>query len=449
MIPEHPSTDDVAAGLAACEKAHREFLVMCDLFGGKERAEEDPDRDVSWELRFAQSHFIEAWECIKLAQKSIDAAKERVHPALVEPDPAEDPAPNAGAVVTYAGVELSDALDENWDPSSLGLLPVTDQFAHNMYLTHVAAIWSAEELKFNIDAEQYAKMPASYKAKYHKIVGFFQVADAFVSAQVQGFEAQNIAQEAFLATQAYMEIQHQHAYSLAATSVIMDSNELFAVRDEARRAECVRQKFNFIVHHRKSGRPLGYRYLAGAFAEGVFFAALFAMVFLFRAKNLLKAFCDANTWIMRDETIHRDFNCEMAKRYGGFSVEEAHAMAREACAVEIAHIRHLLSEPFDSPEADAAMGLTGEALESYARALTDQVLALAGVPALFREGRVELPWMLVGVNNKENFYENTVTAYTQISVLDAKKRAAGGAEAEAEAAREVARALSNPADVDF
>lgn len=354
----------------------------------------------------------------------------------------------SGVVVTYAGMNLDGELDDSWDPKKLGMLPVTDQFAHKMYLTHVAAIWSAEELKFNIDAEQYAKMPPLYQLKYRKIVGFFQVADAFVSAQVQGYEPQSIAEEAFLATQLYMEIQHQHAYSLAATNVIMDQNELYEVRDEARKAACVRDKFNFIVRHRRSGRSLGHRYLAGAFAEGVFFAALFAMVFLFRAKNLLKAFCDANTWIMRDETLHRDFNCEMAKRYGGFTVEDAHDMAREACEVEIAHVRHLLAEPFDSVEADEAMGLTSAALESYARGLTDQVLALAGLPPLYNEGRVELPWMLVGVNNKENFYENQVTAYTQISVADAMKRSGGG-EAATAAAHEAVLALSSPEDVDF
>lgn len=437
-------------------RAYSEFEDLAKTYVGMSTDSDDidsEDSDVIWELRFAQSHLEEARVCFEEALRCIKSARGRVpqgrtlNPPAPEQSEPKVEVPSKTRDVTYAGVKLVDNLDDTWDPSKLGLLPVTDQFSHHMYLTHVAAIWSAEELRFNIDAEQYAKMPASYKTYYRKIVGFFQVADAFVSAQVQGFEPQNIAEEAFLATQAYMEIQHQHAYSLAATNVIMDQQELYEVRDEARKAACVRDKFSFIVRHRASDKSLGHRYLAGAFAEGVFFAALFAMVFLFRAKNLLRAFCDANTWIMRDETLHRDFNCEMAKRYAGFTVEEAHAMAREACDVEIAHARHLLSEPFDSPEADAAMGLTLTALESYARALTDQVLTLAGIPPLFKEGKVELPWMLVGVTNKENFYEGVVTAYTQMSVTDAMQRSEGG-EAAAAAANDVAMAIENPEDVD-
>jgi len=351
----------------------------------------------------------------------------------------------------YAGVDLSGDVEEAQDLGELGMLPVRDHLAHEMYMKHASVIWSAEELKFDADAAQYAAASPNNRRMYRLIVGFFQVADAFVSAQAKNYqcEARTIAEEAFLATQVYMEIQHQHAYSLAATHVITDQRDLAEVRAEVSGARCVRDKWNFITRHRNSERSLGHRYLAGALAEGVFFAALFAIVFCFRTKNIFDTFCTANTWIMRDETLHRDFNCAMAKRYGGFTVAEAHAMAREAYEIEAAHVRHLLAQPFDSREADAAGGLTFEALESYARGLADQVLVLAGLPALFGGERVELPWMLgIGTITKQNFYEKKVTEYTQLSVGDAMRRGKGAAGA-AEMHELADRAIASPDDVDF
>lgn len=351
----------------------------------------------------------------------------------------------------YAGVDLSGSVGDAQDLSELGMLPVRDHLAHKMYMEHSSVIWSAEELKFDIDAAQYAAMSPNNKRMYKLIVGFFQVADAFVSAQAKNYqdEAHTIAEEAFLATQVYMEIQHQHAYSLAATHVITDQRDLADIRAEVSRAPCVRAKWNYITRHRNSERSLGHRYLAGAFAEGVFFAALFAIIFCFRRKNLLQSFCTANQWIMRDETLHRNFNCAMAQRYGGFTVAEAHEMAREAYEIEVAHVAHLLAEPFDSEASDAAAGLTKAALETYARTLADQVLVLANLPPLFNEDRAELPWMAgVGQVMKVNFYEGVVTEYTQLSVTDAIMRGKGAEGAEEMRVRNE-QALANPEDVDF
>lgn len=357
----------------------------------------------------------------------------------------------------YGGVELSSGDGpESIDLEALSLFPLKDGAAYNFYLTQTALFWQAAEIKFSDDAADYARLPPGNKRMYQLVVGFFQIADQLVAAQAKSLlaDAQTPEEELFLAVQLFIEGQHQVTYGLAAHNVIRSSEDLRRVQSEIKGAPCVRAKWNFILKYRDTSRQtederrrtLGRRYLAGAFAEGVFFAGLFAIIFCFLRKGVLKAFTKANEFIIRDETVHRDYNCDRAKRYGGFSVEEAHEMAREAYEIEVAHIRHLLSEPFDSAAADAAAGLTVEALCSYARGLVDQVLALAGIPVLFDAPAMRLPWMgEIGTYTKANFYESLNIDYALMCVADAKAAAAGESDT---AAREES-AIQNPLDADW
>lgn len=350
---------------------------------------------------------------------------------------------------SYGGVDLTPSIEGDFEFARLGFYPIaeSDQLVFSLYKKQQAALWAAEEVRFEKDQLEYEKLSPSRQRIYQLVVGFFHAADAVISAQVCAYqrEARSVAEEAFLNTQNYIETVHQEAYSLAAL-IMGDDKARAKVAQDVSSMPCVRAKFNFIRRHLGSDAPLGHRYLAGALAEGVFFASLFAVINRFKFEHVLTEFCTMNDWISRDEFIHRDYNAVMAKRDRTFTEEEAHRMATEAYEIEKAHVEVLMAEPFDTVEGDIACGMTRENLCAYARMLVDQVLGLVGVPFLFGGHKAELPWMST-VPVKVNFYDETVYNYAQLSVSgSASTKAASEAKIDTTSAL-IAR--TNPAAVDF
>lgn len=312
--------------------------------------------------------------------------------------------------------------------SRYSLFPIRDRLAFEFYKKHESIMWSASELHYDVDAKEYPTLPKRYQTIYKQFLAFFAPGDGVITLQAVKFLEDAIKREApeeecFLLTQLHAEQIHAETYGLAIANVVPESewDEVFSAIDNL---PCVASKAEFIEKYMYAeDAPIGLRYLAGAFAEGTFFTALFALVFFFRRKNNFKTFCSANALIMRDETLHRDYNAAMAKRHGGFTDERAHALAREAVEIEIDHLKFILAEPIDSVEADRASGLTIEAVTDYVKTLADQVLVLSGVSPCFNVNAM-LPWMMdIGLPGKENFYETLVTKYSQISVKDAMSMA--------------------------
>jgi ribonucleoside-diphosphate reductase subunit M2 len=325
-------------------------------------------------------------------------------------------------------------------------------------------MWSASELHYEVDAKEYQTLPKRYQTIYKQFLAFFAPGDGVITLQAVKFLEDAIRREApeeecFLLIQLHAEQIHAETYGLAIANVVPENEweEVFSAIDNL---PCVAAKAEFIEKYMYSDDSIGLRYLAGAFAEGTFFTALFALVFFFRRKNNFKTFCSANALIMRDETLHRDYNSAMAKRHGGFSEERAHQLAKEAVEIELDHLKFILQEPIDSLEADRASGLTIESVSDYVKTLADQVLILSGVSPCFNVNAM-LPWMMdIGLPGKENFYETLVTKYSQISVKDAMAMAGTShatgihhqnAEGETSANVETPKtdAMNNPDDVDI
>jgi ribonucleoside-diphosphate reductase subunit M2 len=337
------------------------------------------------------------------------------------------------------------------------MFPIEDMVAFEFYKKQGSLIWDAGELDFNADAVQYASAPSRYRRIYRQFLGFFAPGDGLITRQALRFlsQAKTYSESAFILAQLYIETVHSEAYGLAITNVIADRDEQEEVFSEIERLPCVARKGEFVERWMDNmSAPLGVRYLAGAFAEGVFFASLFAMIFYFRRKNIFKTFVTANEQIMNDENLHNQFCATMAKRYGGFTREAAHIIAREAFEIESAHVDYILDEPIDSVEADTAMGLTKDAVKDYVKTLVDRTLVFAGVEPLYKI-EAELAWMkdMKTSYRKNNFYECSLSgsSYQQMSVKGsiAAASSAGDSEAQRKIAAIAEASVVNPDEVDF
>lgn len=307
-----------------------------------------------------------------------------------------------------------------------------DKNVMNFYQQLRDVFWNPQELSFESDRKDYLNPAISnrYKELYRLFLEFFAVGDGVITEQAIAFlkSANTQEERMFLSAQLLNEQDHIITYTRAINEVIPTETEREAIFSAVESNPAVKAKTDYVLkwcENENVSRSL--RYLAGAFAEGVFFMSLFAIIFYFRRKNIFVNFISANKLILRDETIHRNFDVYMSRgvsddRNRDYTVEDALQVAREAYEIEIAHMNQILARPVDSEEADEIAGLTKEKMRLYIQTLVDQILTLAGLPGIFNvPPMTTFQWMEdINLIVKKNFYETLVTEYTS-GILTEKK----------------------------
>lgn len=308
-----------------------------------------------------------------------------------------------------------------------------DKNVMNFYQQLRDVFWNPQELSFESDKKDYLNPAISsrYKELYRLFLEFFAVGDGVISEQAIAFlkSANTQEERMFLSAQLLNEQDHIITYTRAINEVIPET-EREAIFRAVETNPAVKAKTDFVLkwcENENVSRSL--RYLAGAFSEGVFFMSLFAIIFYFRRKNIFVNFISANKLILRDETIHRNFDVYMCRGTSerserDYTVEDAFQIARQAYEIEIQHMNQILASPVDSEEADEIAGLTKDKMRLYIQTLVDQILTLAGLPGMFNvPPMTTFQWMEdINLIVKKNFYETLVTEYTVGILADTEKK---------------------------
>lgn len=324
-----------------------------------------------------------------------------------------------------------------------------DPIAWHYYCVQQCAMWMASEIPYVKDKETFRKLPERHRRLFEEILGFFAPGDGLVSAVIirQLQEATNFMEVGFLLFQAANESVHAETYGLFIKTFARDPAEEKRIFNMVENIPCVKAKADFIVGYVESDIPRCLRNLAQACAEGIFFVALFSIIFYFRHYNIMEAFIFANEQISKDETTHRDYYCAKAEEYGiNKYPAEAKEIIIKAVNIEIAFVRYLLREPIDSVMLDEANGITIDNLTQYIYLLADQILVNCGLEIMY-SAHPNLSWMRdLGLQKKTNFYEKKVGNYKKGSLddqLDWKKKV-GMVESET-----LTNSVENPDEVDF
>jgi ribonucleoside-diphosphate reductase subunit M2 len=263
-----------------------------------------------------------------------------------------------------------------------------DPQSYRFYMQQVAQRWLADEIFLHKDKDEFNKLNERYKLLIEDLVAFFAPGDGLVCEQVDHLKAEtkDFSQRAFLGEQYSIEVVHAKAYKDIITTFFERDVQarIFASVDTL---PCVREKAEFIVKYMENkALPLSLRYVAAAVSEGVFFVALFAVIFYIKEKKLLNQFCFLNEQVSKDEKLHRDFDLMMARRgarKGEFTKEQALEIVQEGIKIEMIHIRHILRTPIDDPETDALGGMTIENMDRFISTLADQIMVGLGFESTF------------------------------------------------------------------
>lgn len=305
-------------------------------------------------------------------------------------------------------------------------LPEKDPELFQFYKKQEACDWSAEEMNFTKEKDDYLSSPKSIQNLFKKIIGFFLIGDGLISEALVSYlskavEEKNWPKVFYISMQLKIENTHAETYSKAALTIVPkeEHNEIITMCQEK---ECLRKKAEWLQKYCDNPESLFLEKVACGCGEGIFFVAQFAVIFYMRRLNKFKNFIFSNEQISKDETLHRNEKCYEAKveliknNYPKEDIEKATKLIMEAVEIEKEFAKDLLSEPIMGKQADLDAGFTLENIEKFIEMLADQICHLSGMPLIYKTN-VELLWMTdINLAQKTNFFElDNVGSYRKLT----------------------------------
>lgn len=311
-------------------------------------------------------------------------------------------------------------------------LPEKDPVLFDFYKKQEACDWSANEMDFSKEKDEYLSSPKTIQTLFKKIIGFFLIGDGLISEALikylaKAVEEKNWPKVFYISMQLKIENTHAETYSKAALTIV-PVEEHDEIINMCLEKECLKKKAEWMKKHCDNPESEFLEKIACAVGEGIFFVAQFAVIFYMRRLNKFKNFIFSNEQISKDETLHRNEKCHEAKveliknNYPKEDIEKATKLIMEAVEIEKEFAKDLLSEPIMGKQADLDAGFTLGNIEKFIESLADQICYLINIPLIYKVS-IELLWMTdINLAQKTNFFElDNVGSYRKLTPKEVDK----------------------------
>jgi ribonucleoside-diphosphate reductase beta chain len=320
------------------------------------------------------------------------------------------------------------------DPNKI--LPMRYTWAREYYKSGIANTWTPEEISMQLDVEQWKSRTILTEAERRLILwnlGFFATAESLtannlvlaVYRQVTNPECRQ-----YLLRQAFEEAVHTDTFIYCCDSLGLDPEQIYTMYNTV---DSIRAKDEFVVNLTK-------RLLDPAFAmntvedvqhflhdligfyvimEGIFFYAGFAMMLALKRHNKMVGIGQQFEYIMRDESIHLAFGCDLINTIK----QENPEVWTDAFKAEVTQ---LIAQSVDLERAYAKdacpqgmFGMSAEAFCAYVEHIADRRLERIGLPKMYHTAN-PFPWMSqsTDLTKEKNFFETRVTEYQNAGALE-------------------------------
>ncbi len=313
------------------------------------------------------------------------------------------------------------------DPNKI--LPMTYLWAREHYKTGVANNWTPEEVSMQKDIEQW-KSPDVINEHERRLIiwnlGFFSTAESLTANNivlaVYG-HVTNPECRQYLLRQAYEEAIHTDTFIYCCDSLGLDPDEIYNMY---KTIPSIKEKDDFVVTLTKSiFDPLFHTRgieniriflhdLIGYYVimEGIFFYAGFAMMLALKRQNKMVGIGEQFEYIMRDESIHLAFGCDLINT---IKAENSEIWTEEFQKEIVGLIKKAVE--FEKKYAyDACphglLGINARQFAAYVEYIADRRLERIGLPKQYNTDN-PFPWMSqsVDLSKEKNFFETRVTEY--------------------------------------
>jgi ribonucleotide reductase beta subunit family protein with ferritin-like domain len=300
----------------------------------------------------------------------------------------------------------------------LTVYPIEHADIWRAYKTQLASFWTAEEVDFSKDREQWVNRLTDDERIFIKsVLAFFAASDTVVSLNLmQNFCKEVTAIEAQIAYtyQAMMENVHAEVYSIMIDTYIQDPEEKADMFERLAGIRSVQLKVEWARKWaiQSQDTPFAVRLVAFAIVEGLFFSGAFCAIYWIKQRGMLPGLTKSNEFIARDEGQHTDFACLLYNKLSTpsrMAHEDVHSMFHHAVTVEKEFI--LESIPCKM------VGMNSDLMSQYIEYVADGILVKLGYAKLFGTSN-PFPFMdLIGMEGRSNFFEERVSLYQRADVL--------------------------------
>ena len=302
------------------------------------------------------------------------------------------------------------------NPDRFVLFPIKYQELWDFYKKAEACFWTAEELDFESDKRDWAKLNYGQKLFIETVLAFFAASDGIVNENLgANFFAEIQIPEArcFYGFQIAMENIHAETYSLLITSFVETPERRKQLFEGLRTFESIKAKGDWALKWTdKKNATFGERLVAFACVEGIAFSSSFCAIFYLKKQGLMcHGLGKSNELISRDEGLHRDFACALFKLLDECdkpNEEKIHEIIKGCVDVERAFVTEALPV--------SLIGMNANQMQQYVQFVADSLCQALCVSKLYNTAN-PFEWMeQLSLQGKTNFFESRVTEYSKAGV---------------------------------
>ena len=299
-----------------------------------------------------------------------------------------------------------DLLKEN--PNRFTLFPIKDDDIWTAYKLQQRATWTAEEIDYSADLNDWETLSDDEKYVIENILAFFAGSDGIVLENlIQNFcsDVQLPEAKCVYAYQAYIENVHSEVYSLLIDTYVKNEQRKKECFNAIEQIPCVKKKADWAMKWISSDKSFAHRLIAFSVVEGVFFSGSFCAIFWLKSKGrMVKTLGKSNELIARDEGMHTDFAILLYHKLDTRLEESVvHDIFSEAVEIEKEFICDSLK--------CSLIGMNKDLMSEYIEFVADRLLTQLGYSKLFNTVNPFEFMNQIGMDGKTNFFEQRVTEY--------------------------------------
>lgn len=318
----------------------------------------------------------------------------------------------------------------------LAIFPIKYRTIWMLYKQAQGSNWTAEEIKFSKDLEDWEGLTQPVQTVVKEILGFFAGADQIVNANL----AENFMKiidipevKCFYGLQIHIENIHNEVYSLMIENLIRDPMEKKHLLNSAETMPGVKKLYNWAQNwiHRTPDDELhdnvvlkGYEeegasdeviedlaeiwhyaklFVAFACLEGIMFSGAFAIIFWLKEQGVMPGLTFSNELISRDEGLHRDFACLM------YSMIKHKPPADQI--LQIVQEAVEFKQQLISGCMDRLPGMNRQDMNRYIEFVADNLLLNLGYPKHYKVSNPFDFMDKISISGITNFFEKRVAEY--------------------------------------
>ena len=304
------------------------------------------------------------------------------------------------------------------DPTRFVLFPIKHHDIWEMYKTHEAAFWTAEEIDLAQDLTDWREnLNDDERYFITNVLAFFAASDGIVNENLAiNFlnEVQYPEARCFYGYQIMIENIHAETYSLLIDTYISDPNEKSRLFNAIETVPAVKKKAEWALKWIGS-ESFMERLIAFAAVEGIFFSGSFCAIFWLKKRGLMPGLSFSNELISRDEGLHTDFACLLYKNHitNKLSKERVSEIITSALEIEKEFITESLPVRL--------IGMNADLMKQYLEFVTDRLLVSLGCEKIYKSTNPFDFMENIAIQGKTNFFEKRVGEYQKAGIINKTK----------------------------